>query len=90
MMETISINNRRLELIRKGYVNRKELAEFLNVGKTRATAVYEEIASDIAKEDKTIDILGIRTCRILEYMGLTEEDIRRFARDERRQEANVS
>lgn len=89
-MQINSINQRRLELIRKGYVNRKELAEFLDVGKTKATAVYEDIVRNVAEEDKTVDILGVRTSRVLEYLGLTEEDIRRFARDERRQETNVS
>lgn len=77
-----NINERRLELIRKGYVNRKELSEFLAIGKVKASAVYEEIVNEIAKEDKAVDHLGIRTCRVLEYIGLTEEDIRRFADDE--------
>ena len=77
------INERRLELLRKGYVNQKELQEFLDVGKARAAAVYREIASGIAAEDKCLDILGIRTSRVLDYLGLTEEDIRRFAEDEK-------
>lgn len=89
-MQEKMINSRRLELIRKGYVNRKELAEFLDVGKTKAAAVYEEIAHGIAKQDKTVDMLGVRTCRVLEFMGLTEDDIRRFALDERRAMGNVS
>lgn len=83
------LNNRRLELIRKGYVNQKELADFLNVGKARAASVYREIATGIAAEDKAVDILGIRTYRVLDYMGLSEEDIRRFALDEK-EVSNVS
>ncbi len=77
------LNETRLELIRKGYVNHAELAKFLAVGKTKASAVYQEIVAGIAAEDRTVDHLGIRTSRVLEYIGLTEEDIRRFADDEK-------
>lgn len=77
-----NINQERLKLIRKGYVNKTELSKFLNVGKNKGIAIYQDIVDSLAKEDKTVDILGIRTCRVLEYIGLTEEDIRRFANDE--------
>lgn len=81
-MDNKNLNVERLKLIRKGYVNKSELGIFLDIGKSRANTVYDKIVKEIAKEDKTVDCLGIRVCRVLEYIGLTENDIRRFADDE--------
>ena len=83
-----TLNIDRLELIQKGYINQKELAIFLDVGKKRARAVYENICSEIIRSGRTIDVLGIPTSRVLEYIGLTEKDVRRFANDEREQVIN--
>ena len=79
-----TLNNRRLELLRKGYVNQKELGEFLEVGKSKAAQIYRELSIQITSKGKCIDILGIRTVYALDYLGFTEEDIRRFAKDESR------
>ena len=80
-----SLNIDRLELIQKGYLNQKELAIFLDVGKNKAKAVYDNICSNIYHSGKTIDVLGIPASRALEYIGLTEDDIRRFADDEKKE-----
>lgn len=78
------LNVKRLELIRKGYINQKELAIFLDIGKSRASKIYGEIREQIYESGKTVDILGMRTAYVLDYLGLTENDIRRFAEDEGR------
>ena len=67
MKQNKQLNISRLELIQKGYVNQKELAVFLDVGKKKAKVVYDNICADI---------------------GLTEDDIRRFANDEKKEVSN--
>ena len=79
------LNIDRLKLIRKGYVNQKELSIFLHVGKTKARQAYVEIENQIHKEGKKTDILGLPISRVLSYINLTEGDLRRFAEDEERQ-----
>ena len=84
MKQNKQLNISRLELIQKGYVNQKELAVFLDVGKEKAKVVYDDITADINHSGKNVDVLGIPTSRALDYIGLTEDDIRRFANDEKR------
>ena len=84
MKQNKQLNISRLELIQKGYVNQKELAVFLDVGKKKAKVVYDNITADINHSGKNVDVLGIPTYRALDYIGLTEDDIRRFANDEKR------
>ena len=84
-MENNKLNITRMKLIRKGYLNQKDLQMFLGVGKKRAKIVYDSIIDNITKEGKSADTLGIPTFRALKYMGLTEDDIRRFADDEKRE-----
>ncbi len=84
MKQNKQLNISRLELIQKGYVNQKELAVFLDVGKKKAKVVYDDITADINHSGKNVDVLGIPTSRALDYIGLTEDDIRRFANDEKR------
>lgn len=88
MKQNKCINISRLELIRKGYLNQKELGIFLNVGKKKAKNIYNIIVTNIQTKEKMVDILGIPTQRALEYMGLTENDIRRFAADEKKEMDN--
>ena len=84
MKQNKQLNISRLELLQKGYVNQKELAVFLDVGKKKAKVVYDDITADINHSGKNVDVLGIPTSRALDYIGLTEDDIRRFANDEKR------
>ena len=90
----MNLNNRlnidRLKLIRKGYVNQKELGIFLHVGKAKARQAYVDIVDQIHKEGKKTDILGLPISRVLNYVNLTEKDIRRFAEDEERWMLNDS
>ena len=85
MKQNRYLNMNRLELIQKGYINQKELAIFLDVGKKKAKVVYDDICSNICHSGKTVDVLGIPTSRALKYIGLTENDIRRFADDEKKE-----
>ena len=85
MKQNKCLNIERLELIQKGYINQKELGIFLNVGKKKAKDIYDMIVDNIQKKDKIVDVLGVPTLRVLEYIGLTEADIRRFADDEKKE-----
>lgn len=78
----MGLNKKRLEMIRKGYVNQKELGVFLDIGKSKASKIYKELKEQVNKTGKNVDVLGIRTAYVLDYLGLTECDIRRFAEDE--------
>ena len=88
MKQNKQLNISRLELIQKGYVNQKELAVFLDVGKKKAKVVYDNICADIHHNGKSVDVLGIPTSRALDYIGLTEDDIRRFSNDEKKEVIN--
>lgn len=83
------LNIVRLSYIRKGYVNKKELAQFLDVGKCKATTIYNQIVSKIEEHGKSVDELGIRVSHVLDYLGYTEDDIRRFAQDEEKNGGNM-
>lgn len=83
-----TLNIDRLELIQKGYLNQRELAIFLDVGKKKAKVVYDDICTNIYHSGKTVDVLGIPTSKALEYIGLSEKDIRRFADDEKKEVSN--
>ena len=82
MSEDNKLNTRRLQMIRKGYVNKKELGQFLGVGKSKASKIFNQIVREIENSGRYVDSLGIRVTYALDYLGFTEEDIRRFALDE--------
>ena len=85
----LGINQKRLLLIRKGYLNQKDISVFLDVGKQKAARIYYDIKELVEDEDKMVDTLGNKATRLLDYIGLSEEDIRRFALDEEKEMKNV-
>lgn len=88
-MSSNTLNNKRLQMIRKGYINKKELGQFLDVGKCKASKVFDQIVKEIENSGRYVDSLGIRVTYALDYLGFTEEDIRRFAQDELNIDGNL-
>lgn len=78
-----NINNRRMELLHKGFVNQSETAEFFGLGRNKGGEIYKSIERKLNSNGIKTDILGIRTVHLLDYLGLTEEEVRRYAKEER-------
>ena len=78
-----TLNCDRLEVIRKGSVKISDLQKFMPASRTTATKEYETICRDIRmKEGREVGPWGIEVSRILKHFHLTENDIRRWAKDE--------
>lgn len=82
----MGLNQNRLIYIRKGYLNQKDLAKFLGVGRSKGRQVYSQIVQKIEEQGQKVDSLGVRTTYVLSFLELTENDIRRFAEDEIKEE----
>lgn len=52
--------------------------------------MYEEIVAAIKKEKKKISPMGISTQRLLKYLDLSEEDIRKYVEDENNRFLNLN
>lgn len=83
-LDTSKINIRRLELIRKGHLNRAEIKEFVPCGKNKAGQIYKEIRQEVETEglENCCDVILVG--RILKYCGLTVEGVKAAAKLESR------
>lgn len=52
--------------------------------------MYEEIVATIKKEKKKIHPMGISAHRLLVYLDLSEDDIRKYVEDEKNRHLNVN
>lgn len=84
----MGINQRRLEIIMKGYATRNDIRFFCKVGSQRANQIYDEIVEEVISEGKTVNKLGISPIRLANYIGLTESKIIKYAEMEREYEKN--
>lgn len=80
---TSYINHIRLELINKGFLTIKDIQRFCQCGYPKAKKVNDEIVAMVKKENKKISPLGISATRLLVYLDIEEEDIRRYVLDEK-------
>lgn len=48
----------------------------------KAKSIFNQIARDIEQEGKKVSPFGLKTTRLLEFLELTENDIRTYANDE--------
>lgn len=87
---TSNINHIRLELINKGFITIKDIQKFCACGYPKAKMMYEEIVAAIKKEKKKISPMGISTQRLLKYLDLSEEDIRKYVEDENNRFLNLN
>lgn len=66
----------RYQMMVKGYMNKKELGEFLGCGYKTATKAYNAMTKDIEAEGmERLDGGFILTKRAIAYLGLTEKKI---------------
>lgn len=66
----------RYQMMVKGWMNKKELAQFIGCGYSRATRVLNDIQKDIKREGlEKIDDNIVLTDRVIEYLGLTPKKI---------------
>ncbi|MCI9292035.1 MAG: hypothetical protein HFF02_01865 [Erysipelotrichaceae bacterium] len=77
------INHIRLELINKGYLTVKDIQRFVPCGYQKAKMMKDDIVSSIQKEKKKIHPMGIPTYRLIVYLDMNENEIRRNVEDER-------
>lgn len=79
-MTVENLNQRRFELLQKGWVNKKEIEQFVPCGQRKAHKIYEACVDEdhmigIEKLEGTV----LRTKRLMKFMGLTESEIIRNA-----------
>lgn len=81
-LDTTGINIKRLELISKGYLRRKEIEEFVPCGSNKASEIYKYIRNQVKLE-------GLENCsdviladRVIKHCGLTLEGIKAMAKIE--------
>ena len=77
------LNNERLKIIRKGHANVSDLQKFIPASRNKAQLEYDVIAREIMlSEGKEVAWYGIEIERVLKHYNMTEQDIRRWAKDE--------
>lgn len=78
-----TLNHDRLAVIRKGHANISDLQKFIPASRNRAKDEYDEICKEILLRDgKSVGWWGIEIERVLKHYNMTEQDIRRWAKDE--------
>ena len=73
----------RYAIIRKGYATVSDIRNFIPCGYEKALSVLSKEMSDAQKEGKPT-LNGISSKRLLKYVGLSEEEIKKYAEDEKR------
>ena len=77
------LNHDRLCIIRKGHANVSDLQKFIPASRRKAQLEYDLIAREIMlSEGKEVAWYGIEIERVLKHYNMTEQDIRRWAKDE--------
>ncbi len=77
------LNHDRLKIIRKGHANVRDLQKFIPASRSKAQLEYNTIVREIMlTEGKEVAWYGIEIERVLKHYNLTEQDIRRWAKDE--------
>ena len=80
------INQKRLEIIEKGYVSRRDICEFVPCSYNKARKIWNLITSNIEKEGfERIDDNIMLANRLLQYLGLSEEKIKAAIQKEKSQ-----
>ena len=77
------LNHDRLRIIRKGHANVSDLQKFIPASRSKAQLEFNTIAREIMlSEGKEVAWYGIEIDRVLKHYNMTEQDIRRWAKDE--------
>lgn len=77
------LNHDRLRIIRKGHANVSDLQKFIPASRQKAQLEYDTISREIMLSDgKEVAWYGIEIDRVLKHFNMTEQDIRRWAKDE--------
>lgn len=76
MTQTVNLETFRYQMMTKGYMNKTELARFLDCGYKNATKAYELMMEDTEKEGmERLNNGFVLTKRALGYLGLTEKKV---------------
>lgn len=66
----------RYQMMERGYMNKKELAQFIGCGYKKARSLFEAISQDVKKEGlEAMDPNLVLTKRVIEYLGLTNKQV---------------
>ena len=77
------LNHDRLRIIRKGHANVSDLQKFIPASRQKAQLEFQVMAREIMlSEGKEVAWYGIEINRVLKHYNMTEQDIRRWAKDE--------
>ena len=75
------LNQRRIRIISKGYISRKDLSEFIPAGKKKSDRIYNDIVHQAELEGFIVSEVGLSVDRVLNYFHLDENKIRRYAKE---------
>ena len=85
-MKTVKPSNRlnrdRLNIIRKGYISKRDLQTFIPCGYNKANKLYEHLEKTVLMDGKTVGMFGLDPKRVLDYLNMTEAQIRKYAMEE--------
>lgn len=76
-------NIRREELIAKGYLNKREIREFIPCGYKRASLIYDEIRDKNKAEGVENLFEVVLAKKVLPYIGMTLKEVSAAAKLER-------
>ncbi len=74
-----NLNIKRFELIKKGFLTKGEIQEFVPCGYNKACAIYNEIRNTVKKEgyENLADVVLAK--RVLDILGMTAAEVRKNA-----------
>lgn len=77
------LNTRREEIIMKGFCTPKEIMDFIPCGRKCADEIYAAINEEIKSKGKNPLLFGVPVKKVLDYLGMTESQISKYAAKEK-------
>lgn len=74
----------RYSILHKGYATISDVRNFIPCGYEKALFILSKEMSDAQKEGKTT-LNGISSKRLLKYVDLTDDEIRKYAEEEKKE-----
>ena len=75
------LNQRRVRIISKGYISKRDLSDFIPAGKKKTNQIYDDIVHQAELEGFIVSDIGLAVDRVLNYLHLDEKKIRRYAKE---------
>lgn len=80
MVNTESINVKRMKILGKNYVRRSEAGDYIGVCKQKGRETFDEIKANLESKGIKVNSLGIPVDVFNDYLGITTEKIIQLAK----------